>query len=150
APGAAAGGGAGGQQAQLAAQQRSARLQFVTIDPEGRQRLSSGILTDVHITADPRANTLLVSAPGDSMELIAALIRQLDNLPTSTAAIKVFEMKNGDAVSMVQMLQQLFGARITGGGGGGGAAGGVNLGGPVEVENVLVPVRFSVDQRTNS
>ena len=151
APGFGLGAAAGGQQGQAGQQQRSARLQFVTVDPEGRQRLSSGILTDVHVTADSRANTLLVSAPGDSMELIAALIHQLDNMPTSTAQIKVFEMKNGDAVSMVQMLQQLFGARVTGGGGGGGAAGGgANLGGPIQVEDVLVPVRFSVDQRTNS
>src|SRR5207244_1705564 len=94
-----------------------------------------------------------------SMELIAALIRQLDQLPSSTSEIKVFEIKNGDAVAMVQMLTTLFGAqqqRVTvnqggGGFGGGGFGGGANAGGgTIEVENTLIPVKFSVDQRTNS
>src|SRR5262249_31740152 len=128
-----------------------------TLDAEGKQVYRSGILTDVHITADARGNTLLVSAPAESMELIAALIRQMDQVPSSVSQIKVFEIRNGDAVSMVQMLESLFGQqqqRVTvtpGGGGGFGGAGGANFGGgSIEVENTLVPVKFSVDQRTNS
>ena len=92
------------------------------------------------------------------MELIAALIRQMDQMPSAESQIKVFEIKNGDAVSMIQMLETLFGQQqqrvtVTPGGGGpfGGGGGGPNGGGgSIEVENMLVPVRFSVDQRTNS
>ena len=47
-------------------------LRFLTVDQAGKRRLNSGILTDVRITADARANTLLVSAPADSMDLIEA------------------------------------------------------------------------------
>ncbi|HEY2826421.1 MAG TPA: secretin N-terminal domain-containing protein, partial [Pirellulales bacterium] len=151
-------GGAGGaqnaqtqQQQQLANQVRSTMLRFVTIDGDVKQGFHSGILSDVHITADSRANTLLVSAPSESMELIGALIRQLDQMPSAESQIKVFEIKNGDAVNLIQMLETLFGQTVRGGGGGGG--GGVNgliQGGAVEVENVLVPVRFSADERTNS
>jgi general secretion pathway protein D len=162
APGGFGGGGAAGgaqnaqtqQQQQLANQVRSTMLRFVTIDGELKQGFHSGILSDVHITADSRANTLLVSAPSESMELIAALIRQLDQMPSAESQIKVFEIKNGDAVNLIQMLETLFGQTVrTGGGGGGGAGGGANSliqGGAVEVENVLVPVRFSADERTNS
>ncbi len=57
---------------------RSAGLRFVTIDAETQRRLDSGILSNVKISPDVRANTLLVTAPSGSMDLIAALIQQMD------------------------------------------------------------------------
>jgi len=135
------------QQQQAAGRQqieeKSAMLRFITVDGTGRRRLNSGILTDVRITADTRANTLLVSAPSDSMELIAALIRQLDQLPGVQAQIKVFGIVNGDAASLAEVLETLFGRQTredqpvvqT-------AAG--------EGESSLVPLRFAVDLRTNT
>ena len=80
-------------------------LRFLTIDAKGQRLLESGILTDVRITADARANALVVSAPAESMELIEALIRQLDQLPAAEAQIKVFTIVNGDATSLADMLQ---------------------------------------------
>ena len=50
----------------------------------------------------------MVSAPAESMELIEALIRQLDQLPAAEAQIKVFTIVNGDATTLVDMLQALF------------------------------------------
>ena len=92
------------------------------------------------VTPDPRTNTLLVTAPADSMELMAALIEQLDT-PTAVAQIKVFTIVNGDANSLVEMLRILLPAEAT-------------VAGPqlaaAEGETTLVPVRFSVDTRTNS
>lgn len=123
----------------------SSMLELLTIDPEGQQRLTSGILTDVRITADARANALVISAPADSMELIVALVRQLDEIPATTAQIKVFTIVKGDAASLVEMLRSLFG-QATAGGGGFTQQGGAVVAG----ENPLVPLRFSVDQRTNS
>ena len=70
------------------------------IDTEGKQILKSGILTEVRIAADIRANSLVVTAPAESMDLIAALVKQLDELPTSEAEIKVFTIVNGDAVHL--------------------------------------------------
>lgn len=142
------------------AQQRAARsimLQFLTVDSQGKKLLKSGLLTDVRITADGRANSIIVSAPAESMELIGALIRELDQMPTAEAQIKVFTIQNGDASNLVTMLQNLFGLAVTGGGvnqrGGAGAgafsfagAGTGDTGG----DNPLVGLRFSVDQRTNS
>jgi type II secretion system protein D len=83
------------------------------------------------------------------MDLVGALIRELDRLPDISAQIKVFTIVNGDATSLMTMLQTLFGQQTTGGGfgqGGGFLAQPVTAGG----ENSLVPLRFSVDQRTNS
>ncbi|MDZ4821571.1 MAG: secretin N-terminal domain-containing protein [Planctomycetota bacterium] len=148
----------GAQQGRQGAQQnqqqqiRSAMLQFLTVDAAGKQAYRSGILTDVRVTADAKSNAVLVSAPAESMELIAALINELDQVPTSTAQIKVFTIVNGDAQSMVQMLQTLFGLQQTGARQGGPAQ--VFLqqfgGGDVSGDSPLVSLRFSVDQRTNS
>lgn len=132
-----------------AAGQKSSMLQFLTIDAQGQQKLTSGILTDVQITPDGAANTLLVSAPKESMGLIEALVRQLDQPPAMRAEIKVFRIVNGDALLMTQMLEQLFLQQTTGGFPG-GQAGALPRTAVREGESSLVPVRFAVDPRTNS
>lgn len=148
-PGAAAAGqqavgaGAGNIQQQRAAQIRSMMLRFMSIDAQGQRVVSSGILSDVRITADRRANSLLVSAPTDTMPLLEALIAHLDQPPAALAQIKVFPLERADAQTMVTLLESVFGTRaapgqiaeqqlVTGG------------------ETSLLPLRFAVDRRTNS
>lgn len=121
--------------------QKSAALELLTIDAEGEQVLKSGILTDVQITPDQRINALLVIAPAESMDLIAALIDRLDS-PAAVAQIKVFSITNGDANELVEMLRTLLPGGVA-------AAAGPQLPG-AEGETSLIPVRFSVDSRTNS
>ena len=143
---------AGGAQQQAPATSsssaRSAALKFTTIDSEGHRQYRSGILNDVRITADARANSLVVSAPTEAMDLIAALVRQLDATPAARSQIKVFTIVNADAAGLVEMLNALFGRTTTtaGGGLGGGQQNNQNQ----QTQNLLVPLRFSVDQRTNS
>lgn len=123
-------------------------LTFAIIEREGGRLLQSGILADVTITADPNGNAVIVRGPAKSMDLIVALIEQLDRLPQSEAQIKVFTIVNGDATMLATMLQQLFG-QTTGLQGGGAQnifAQPITAGG----ENTLVPIRFAVDPRTNS
>lgn len=122
-------------------------LRMVTIDADGQQKLASGVLAGVTVNADTRANTLIVSAPPDSMSLVATLIEQLDVQPDSVAELKVFTIENGDAVSLAEMLQSLFGTSEQGGGQGGGGGGG---GGNQAAGNRIFQLRFSVDERTNS
>src|SRR5262249_9836269 len=98
----------GGQQ-QQGLESRSTALRLMTLDAKNKQILTSGILTDVQITADVRANALLVKAPENSMELIAKLIEQLDHIPGAESKVKVFTVVNGDAQALVQMLVALFG-----------------------------------------
>lgn len=122
---------------------KSTMLRFLTVDSTGKQLLNSGILTDVRITADARANALLVSAPADSMELLEALIHQLDRLPTIEAEIKVFTIANGNATTMKELLEKLFGAKPS-------AEGPAVRTGAGESDSSLVSLRFGVDVRTNS
>jgi len=115
-------------------------LRLMTIDAEGRQKLESGVLDGVTVSAAPSANALIVSAPPDSMPLLAALINQLDQTPDAVAELKVFTIANGDAVALSQMIEGLFGnptQQQRRGPGGPGQTG-------------LTGLRVEVDERTNS
>ncbi len=141
--------GAAGAAAGASAQQerKSVMLRFLTVDSKGRQMINSGILTDVQVTADTRSNSLLVSAAPESMPLVEALIRELDELPSAEAQVKVFTLVNGDASSMAEMLQTIFGQQT----GTTAATGQVAVRtGAQEGESTLVPLRFAIDVRTNS
>jgi type II secretion system protein D len=133
----------------------SSKLSIVTTEGQSGEQIDSGILAGVVVTANPANNTIVVRAPSKSMPLIAALIEQLDQLPGAEASIKVFTVKNGDATSLATVVQQLFGLPVTAGTGNtGGLFGGnnqlSNLGGSTGGDSSLVPLRVSVDTRTNS
>ena len=138
---------------------RSAILSFMTVDAKGGKVLESGLLADVRITVDTNSNALVVTAPAKSMGLIEALINELDRLPNASAQIKVFTIVNGDATRLSTMLNQLLGQQTTTQTTAGTLFGQGTLSpfltsgmqsAAASGESTLVPVRFGVDQRTNS
>ena len=122
------------------AAQKSAALEFLTRDPKGEKLVRSGILADVQITPDPRLNVLVVAAPAESMDLVAALIRELDS-PGMVAQIKVFRLTNADATAMVTTLRSLMPVDV--------ATAGPQIAAGVSEPSVM-GLRFSVELRTNS
>lgn len=100
------------------------------------------------VVADPRTNSLIVSAGQRDIAEIAALVSRIDT-PGAAAELKVFTIANGDATALRDMLSSLFSVPADSGGGGGGgdnqqaAGGALGQGGPVRMQ-------FSVDTRTNS
>ena len=84
--------------------------------------IESGILFDVRVSADSNSNTVVVTAPEKSMDLIAALIDQIDRVPDTEIQIKVFQVINGDVELLFTTLQTLFQSSQNqlGGFGGGG------------------------------
>jgi general secretion pathway protein D len=119
--------------------QKAAALELFDVD--GQRLIRSGVLDEVQITPDARTNALVVSAPAESIDLVAALIEFLDK-PSAVAQIKVFRIRKGDATAMATMLQSLLPSAA-------GAVTQPQLAG-AEGESSLVPVRFTVDTRTNS
>jgi len=98
----------GNQTSRQLREAKSVVLEFLATDGKAGRLVRSGILADIRVTADTRMNSLIVTAPEQSMELMAALIRQLDQ-PTSTVAeIKVFSMAKADATAMAELLVALF------------------------------------------
>ncbi len=147
------GGGGQGQVDQKLREAKSAVLQL--LEDEGGDLVESGILADIRINPDSRTNSLVVTAPEESLALIQALVRKFDIPASLVAEIKHFMMKNADAQSVSTMLNQLFNnQQQTGQRGAGGNQQnqqlGVQLAGAEDASSQLIPLKFSTDIRTNS
>lgn len=148
--GGAQGGGAGTSPELTEA--KSTILQFLSIHQGAPLR--SGLLTDIRVNSDPRTNSLVVSAPEQSMTLIEAIVKNLDRPASAVAEIKVFELARGDATAMAQLLGQIF--NTTGSGTNQNGTGGQATGNrPIAIAGsedggTQIPLKVSVDVRTNS
>jgi len=132
---------------------KSSIIEFIDADGESGRAVRSGIISDIRINPDARTNSIVVTAPEESIALIETLIKRLDKPASAVAEIKVFPLSNADASGMVSLLEGLFSAqtqRQRAGGGQGGLGGGLPLAGTDDASSTLIPLRFSVDTRTNS
>ncbi len=121
------------------------------------ERVDSGLLTGVVVNSSGTINALIVRAPGKSMALVEALIRQLDIPSSVEARIKVFEVRNGDASTLATALQQAFGLPTTQTNNNLNNNNGLGLFGLQNqaavsggAESSLVPLRIATETRTNS
>jgi type II secretion system protein D len=156
--------------AQTTGTTKTISLRFVSTRPGGPAPIEAGILEDIHITPDARTNSLIIAAPSKTMQLLLALVRELDVPPPARAEVKVFPLRKADAAAMAAMLQQLFfgTGTLPGGTVGGlgglpgalpGAAGAAIAGVPTAQFTVsgttpegapLIELHITVDARTNS
>jgi type II secretion system protein D len=146
--------GGGGAAASQNSRTRNPMVTLGTIDKDGNLQRAN-VLYDVRVVADTRSNMLIVTAPPNTMPLIEALIKQLDQLPAAESQMKVFTLVNGDAYTLTTVLTQLFAQTSTGGGGFGGGSQATSQIATVrpgieDGESTLVSVRFQTDTRTNS
>jgi general secretion pathway protein D len=133
-----------------AAAQSVQRIQMLRLNAKDHRLLQSGILTDVTIASDPRSNSVIITSPAENVELLEALVNDLDNLPAAQAQIKVFTIVNGDAQTLSNMLTTLFTGQATGTQGGPQALLQLIQASSSSGEASIVPLRFGVDPRTNS
>ncbi|HCS55139.1 MAG TPA: hypothetical protein DIW81_26740, partial [Planctomycetaceae bacterium] len=125
-------------------QPKSFVLEFLAGSGTQVELVRSGILSDVRISADPRTNSLAVIAPERSLPLIIALIQSLDQPSDAEAEVKVFTLTHADAAASLTLLQELFNENDA------DSPVGVNLAGTSDQGSTLLPLRFSVDVRSNS
>jgi type II secretion system protein D len=142
----------GGQVEEQFKSAKSAVLQFLATDKGNSRQVRSGILSDIRVTPDAHTNTLIVTASEKSMDLISALIQTLDRPTTTVSVIKVFTLANADASQMVQQLNALFNNQPQGAGANQANRPllGIALANADDASSSLVPLKFSVDTRTNS
>lgn len=136
--------GGGNQGAQELRDGKSVALEFLSSTGVGRELVRSGILVDVRVNADPRSNSLILSAPEASIPLLKALIAELDKSPAAVAEIKVFALKNSDAEQTVELLTTLFEDQNQ------EDQLGIQIAGAADAATSLIPVKFSADLRTNT
>ena len=147
----ATGGGAtgAGQNSQQLREVKSSILEFMVADGDRKRLVKSGLLTDIRVTADPRINALIVTAPETSLSLMEQIIKQLDQPSALVAEIKVFNLANGDATAMVTLLQSMF-PPPTGNQQAGQGQLGYQVADADDASSGLIPLRFAVNARTNS
>jgi hypothetical protein len=95
-PGGAAGGSGVGVSGSTATQIKNISVRFFSNSP-GNPVVAAGALEDVSITAEPRTNSLILIAPEKTMELLMALVRELDVVAAARAEINVFTLKPAPA-----------------------------------------------------
>jgi type II secretion system protein D len=138
------GGGAGGRREAA----KQILLLFQQEHPEFGPSWLKAVRSDISVVADLRTNSLVVTAPPDSMPLMESLINAID-VPPAAAKVRVFALKNADAEQMKRTLTELFERRTT--------AGGAGRAGESQRELTLAEsiggrqeVSFTTDTRTNS
>ncbi len=63
--------------------------------------------SEITVISDLRTNSLVVTAPPESMALMEALVASVD-VPPDAAKIRVFRLRNADPEQMVKTLEELF------------------------------------------
>lgn len=117
----------------------------------------------VRITADPRTNSIIVTATEDNIKVIEDLLRRLDDRTAAALRLKLYPLRYADATAAAKLLNDLFAPPASSGGGGqGGDRGGrdarrflpVWLGGAAPAAEspagATQEVRAVPDVRTNS
>lgn len=79
--------------------------------PPGTSSSRPGVVElrgDTLISVDERTNALVVSAPKDRIELIKAVVKQLDVDVAPDVEYRIFTLKNADATQVADMLNEIF------------------------------------------
>ncbi|MBP7744581.1 MAG: hypothetical protein KA383_00515 [Phycisphaerae bacterium] len=146
------GGSGGGGSGSTKEDAKQVMLIFQKQHPDLGLETLRAVRSDIVVIADARTNSLVVTAPPESMPLMESLVAAVD-VPPQDAKIRVFRLRNADAESLVKNLEALFQRRATGGTGRGGTAEservltvGEGLGG----EGGRQEIAFATDVRTNS
>jgi len=133
--------------------ERAVIVSFLETDERGREVLRKLLRQDIQIKPDPRTNSLMVMAPADSMAMLEAMIRDFDRIRPVTSEIRLFNLVNSDAETMVDRLKELFQTE----GGAAGAEGETQsqlvFGDKVkdlDLATVGQELRFTADPRTNT
>ncbi|MBX3361314.1 MAG: hypothetical protein KF705_07745 [Phycisphaeraceae bacterium] len=76
---------------------------------EATEAAVDGAIRDqVRMTPDLRTNSLMVAAPPAVMEVIAAIVADLDTTSAGSRRVEWFRLKNADARAMADVLRDLF------------------------------------------
>lgn len=92
-------------------------LIFQREHPEIGMETLKAMRKEIVVIDDLRTNALVITAPPESMPMMASLIEAID-VPPAAANIRIFKLRNSDAEEMVNMLKELFEQRQTSGGAG--------------------------------
>ncbi len=127
---------------------------IITFDekqPDGSHITRKLLRQDIRIQSDPRTNSLMVMAPASSMDMLESMILDFDKVRPIRSELRLFQLVNADAQTMVDRMEELF--QTDGGGGGDELKAQLMFGdelGEFEMASVGQDLRFTADARTNT
>lgn len=133
-------------------------------DDQNRSTQGGGsVNVDVVAAADEQTNSVVVRGPADAMDLVADVIKALDDRTAKVADVRVFQLRYADAMNVADVINQLFGQQSSSSSRSRSSRGGGDMGpmmfrgpfggGPGEQQaegNTLVQVTAAADSRTNT
>lgn len=76
--------------------------------PRMPQESDQGQTFKINVAFDERTNTVIVTAPQGTLEMIAKIIKDLDANPVATSELRVFQLKHADAWSVSGLIEDTF------------------------------------------
>ncbi|UCD51145.1 MAG: hypothetical protein JSW27_00660, partial [Phycisphaerales bacterium] len=76
--------------------------------PEAEQTDSTSSTIEVVAAADERTNSIVVTGPADTLEVIATVVQELDANPEQERQVFVYPLKNAEATNLRDILNNLF------------------------------------------
>ena len=83
------------------------RFPFILFLGEGPNQNKRGV--KVNATSDDRTNTVIVTAPPETMKIIDGIIHQVDANPGTEDTLFIYHLRNGQAQNLEIVLNTLFG-----------------------------------------
>jgi type II secretion system protein D len=74
----------------------------------GQMSLDQALKARVVAAADDKSNTLVVTAPGETMKIIEDVLKHMDVDPSSVTELKVIPLQYADAASVVKVITSVF------------------------------------------
>ncbi len=140
----------GGRRGQALAEQIR-RLQIRT--KSGEQLPELDLEKPIKITADTGTNSVLVGSTEQNLEAMTEIIKLFDAVPVAEGVeVRIFPLKDADATSLAQMVQQVFqeGKQLSAGPGGRSRGRTAAVPKSVVGEAMMYNVGVAADERTNT
>ena len=83
------------------------RFPFILFLGEGPNQNKRGV--KVNATSDDRTNTVIVTAPPETMKIIDGIVHQVDGNPGTEDTLFIYHLRNGQAQNLEIVLNTLFG-----------------------------------------
>jgi len=78
-------------------------------DRDDQRQAGASINVQVVAAADTRTNSVVVRGPSETLDVVADMIKALDDRTVEIADVRVFQLRYADAMNTAQMINQLFG-----------------------------------------
>lgn len=78
-------------------------------DSSGQNQGGGNVNVQVVAAADTRTNSVVVRGPTEAVEVVADMIKALDDRAVKVAGVRVFQLRYADAINTAQVINQLFG-----------------------------------------